>query len=34
MSQQHTKAEKRVRRKLYNKRVKARIEEAKKAAKK
>lgn len=34
MSQQHTKAEKRERRKRYNDRVKARIAEAKKAAKK
>ena len=34
MSQQHTKTEKRNRRKLYNARVKARIAEAKKAAKK
>lgn len=34
MSQQHTKAEKRVRRKRYQERVRARINEAKAAAKK
>ena len=34
MSQQHTKAEKRVRRKRYNERLKARVNEAKKAKKK
>ena len=34
MSQQHTKAEKRIRRKRYNERLKARANEAKKAKKK
>ena len=34
MSQQHTKAEKRIRRKRYNERLKARANEAKKATKK
>jgi len=34
MSQQHTKSEKRARRKRYNERVRARIREAKAAAKK